>query len=233
MQIQTLDDVIKKGKMPRREFLEYAGKGLAGLAGIGMGMKCKSNPTTPDIPDPKPPDPEPKINLNFTVYNHTQGQLGNFTMEDVDEGTWYEMSMDYIKSRGIDLSTVESRRMAIRKPNFRELVNKTTGQELSVRAPSRTTDYDIFLFNNGNGANYDEMDAQGTHLYNGRHDFKTYRNDHDGQRDDETKYPQKVWTGNSLSEIGGAPGVMVQINSIMNPAAEDRVCYLLAMTQKN
>jgi len=195
-------DLIKKGKMPRREFLEYAGKGLAGLAGIGMGMKCKNNPTTPDIPDPKPPGPEPKINLNFTVYNHTQGQLGNFAMEDVDEGTWHKISMDYIKSKGINLSTVEPRRMAIRKPNFRELVNKTTGQELSVRAPSTTTDYDIFLLNNGNGADYNEMDNQGANMRGGRHDFKTYRSD---------------WAGSSIPEIGGAPGAMIQVDAGMKP----------------
>jgi len=186
------------------------------LASLITGINCKKD--TPFTPDPpKSPEPDTKINLNFTVYNHTQGQLGNFAIPDVEEGTWHKISTDYITNRGIDLSTVESRRMAIRKPNFRELVNKTTGRELSVRAPSTTTDYDIFLFNNGNGADYNEMDAQGAYMRGSRHHFKTYRRDWDGQTGDDTLYPERVWTGSSIPEIGGAPGAMIQVDAGMKP----------------
>ncbi len=185
------------------------------LASLITGINCKKD--TPFTPDPKPPGPDPEINLNFTVYNHTQGQLGNFAIPDVEEGTWHKISTNYIRNKGIDLSTVESRRMAIRRPNFGELLYTTTGQELSIRAPSTKTDYDIFLFNNTNGADYNEMDAQGAHMRGDRHHFKTYRRDWDGQTGDDTLYPERVWTGNSIPEIGGAPGAMIQVDAGMKP----------------
>jgi hypothetical protein len=199
---KTLDKIIREGKMPRREFLEYFGKAALGMAAGGALTDCKS-----------PNSPDDKTKITFTVYNHTQGEIRKYDSGDITNVGVFTKNISDLGVSGVD-----TMRWAVREPGFGKLIGSGKDGIIRLGLPATEVEYDLFLFNTGNNADYAEMDAQGAYMLNGRHDFRTYRQDWDGQTGDENKYPQRVWTGNSLPEIGGNPGAMVQVDSIMNPA---------------
>ena len=183
------------------------------LGGLAMIIAGNNNCKSPSSPDNGNGNGNEKINIAFTVYNHTQGQLGTFTASELDTGGFYDISMDYIRNRGIDLSTVDDMRMAIREYNFGNLLYKTTNGTITIQAPGGDATWDIFLFNNQNGAPYQYMDEQNSGLYLNKHNFVVYRRDFDGQTG-----PEKVWTGSSLPELGNqAGGVWTQLNQALKP----------------
>ncbi len=199
----------KKGKVLLAEnykpnkALRTAGVAALGLVSLLSTMKCGGG-NRGGVNGPKPP------RIILEVYNHTQGYL-----KTVDSG---ELTSQYsIGINQLGVSGVDNMRWAVRQTGFGDKV--ATGYDGIIRLPLPSTEvnYDLFLFNTGNNADYVEMDAQGAILLNGKHNLKGYRQDYDGQTGNNKKYPQRVWTGDSLPEIGGNPGVYVQIDSIMHP----------------
>lgn len=76
-----------KKSMNRRDFLDIASKiaGGAAIASIPIIGGCKGNPSGPE-PPPPPPQPVP-VNLEFKVYNHTQGLKASFSKSQVMSAT--------------------------------------------------------------------------------------------------------------------------------------------------
>jgi hypothetical protein len=169
---------IKEGKMPRREFLEYMGKGALALgtgAATGLLGGCKKNPIIPPTPTP--------VTLNFEVYNHTQGFLTNFTRNTMSG------EPVTVKISELGVTGVDDKRIVIRHDNFGNRVasNLTIG-ETSFYAPGQNKDYDVFLFNNSNNAPYQCMDDKNSSLYLNKRNYVVYRADRDGQT-----CPEEIW----------------------------------------
>src|SRR5512143_2283802 len=96
----------------RRSFLETAGRIGAGaiLGSIPIINGCKGGgPTTPD----EPPDPAVPVDLDFTVYNHTQGPRGSFRRTGVMSGTAVELSVPALISE-LGITDVYSRAICVR-----------------------------------------------------------------------------------------------------------------------
>ena len=83
----------------RRGFLKAAGKaGTAiALASLPLANSCKGG----DPSGPEPLDPIP-VNLEFKVYNHTQGLKASFTKDQIMSGTKLALN---IADRGYVLET--------------------------------------------------------------------------------------------------------------------------------
>jgi len=215
LQEETQDTARKLG---RRKFLELAGKGGVGaalasasLATIPFLSSCKGETPTGPSPTSRP------VTLQFDVYNHTQGPVANFVKDNVMSSTNLSLSVaSLIADYGI--SNVDAVRIALRKDNFGTFVKYSNTGMLDFTVPDKSTNYDIFLFNNSGmmGSLYDWMESQRWPVKllespNLPNLFTVYRKDFDGQTGEE-----RVWGGQFLPEIGDY-GVFDQLNNVLSP----------------
>jgi len=150
--------------------------------------------------------------LQFDVYNHTQGPVANFVKDNVTSGTNLSLSVaNLIANYGI--SNVDAMRIALRQDNFGTFVKYSNTGMLDFTVPDKSTNYDIFLFNNSGSSLYDWMEAQRwpVKLLDGPNLFTVYRKDFEGQTGEE-----RVWGGQFLPEIGDY-GVFDQLNNPLSP----------------
>lgn len=198
---QDLEQKIRKGGMTRRDFLKLSGRYAGGLgiaAGTGLLAGCNKKNGNPIGPT------NPRYRLN--IYNHTQGFLRTY-----DTGN---LSGEFsIRITDLGVSGVDEYRWAARDPGFGAL--RASGKDGTIRLamPGTETEYDLFLFNTSNEAPYQWMDEQNANFFGGSHDLIVYRKDFDGQTG-----PQRVWTGDNLSDYGiPAGGVFPQLNQALKP----------------
>ncbi|TFH65757.1 MAG: hypothetical protein E4G90_05740 [Gemmatimonadales bacterium] len=211
--------------MNRRNFLGLAGKIGAAVASLPLINSCKGSTT----PEPPPPPPVP-VNLEFKVYNHTQGLKANFSKSQVMSGTMVVLNIADLLSQ-YAISGVDNRRIALRGDNFGTLIQYSKEGSANLTVPRQDTVYNIFLFNSGPNDLYVWLD--GLACVGWTQDFKSsiipvYRKDLDGQTGEE-----RVWGGEPVPEIGGNRGVFDQINQVLKPEwAQFRYGYFDRITQE-
>lgn len=137
----------------RREALRLTARTALAAAGTVVIGRCKGT-TTPD-PEPPPPDP---VEVRVRFYNHTQGYLGEKAYTG-QAGTPLTVSVADCP----DTTTVHPNRLAVREAVSNGWLGKLveysrTGQLLYANFPSRDSQYDAFLMNKINGADYDLID---------------------------------------------------------------------------
>jgi len=207
-QVETADKTTN-----RRQFLSLVGRGAgaalatASLAPILFDSGCKNSPTGPS----EPPESVP-VNLQFDIYNHTQGHIATFTKDKVMSGSSLSFSVSSIKSQ-YGITNVDNVRMVVRTKTSGAYINYTHSDSLTFVAPQKDTSYDMFLFNNVGTQLYSWMETQTwpIKLLPGSTTFPVYRKDSDGQTGDEG-----VWGGRILAETGNY-GVFDQLNNVLNP----------------
>lgn len=204
--------------MNRRDFLRFAGKagGAAAIASSPLLNSCKGGPVAPD--DPIPPKPVP-VNLQFDIYNHTQGLQASFSESNILSNSDYLLRVPDLISR-YGIRNVDPNRIAVRNDNFwTPAATYSRLGSTKLKVPDKDTNFDIFLFNNGGGIwLYDWLDAlaerwpanERKNMYR-RNFFSFYRRDYDGLTGEE-----RVWGGAVLPETGEY-GVFDQLNSTLKP----------------
>lgn len=136
--------------LSRRELLRLLGQAGTTAAGIAILGTCKGTPTSPG---PEPPKPVHSTVL-VRFYNHTQGYLGEKTYNGTSD------SLLPVKAGDCpDVSTVDMNRIAVREAAEggwlgRRIEYSSTGQLKSTKFPTQDSEYDAFLMNKTNGADY-------------------------------------------------------------------------------
>lgn len=145
------DDTLKM-VIRRREALRLAGKaGLAAAGAVVLG-RCKGATT----PDPEPPPVSVSVLVRF--YNHTQGYIGEKVYSGLSDSPLAIRVDDCPDTR-----TVDSSRLAVREAAKGGWLGKhvefsRTGQLSRAKFPKQDMEYDAFLMNITNGADYDLID---------------------------------------------------------------------------
>lgn len=206
-------DFVPRGPN-RRDFLRSIGKAGAGIALASLPLldSCKGGGST--TPEP-PPSPVP-VNLQFKIYNHTQGLRGSFSKSGVQSGTALSLGASTLAAEH-GIADVDTTRIAIRGENFGSLGVYKRADFATLIVPRIDTNYDIFLFNDA-GAGYlydwqDDLSARWNNwgmMYN-RYPLGFYRKDLDGQTGEE-----RIWGGEILPETGSY-GVFDQLNNALKP----------------
>jgi hypothetical protein len=193
--------------MNRRAFLERTVIAGAGAVSAALFESCKANPTTPDDPD-LPPVP---VNLQFEVYNHTQGLKASFSKSGIMSETRLALTASgLISEYGIE--HVVSNKLALRGEDFGGLFFYAKEGSVTVSVPRSDTKFSIFLFNDAGEALYNWYDTFKTRGIMYDHNVLAfYRKDYDGLTGEE-----RVWGGELLAETGGY-GVFDQINAALQP----------------
>ena len=102
--------------------------------------------------EPETPEPSVQVTLSFKIYNHTQGLIKNYTKKaTAGEGA-------YIRISELEVSGVDDKRIVIREENFGEFVEFSRLSEAAFIAPQADKNYDIYLMNASNGADYNIID---------------------------------------------------------------------------
>lgn len=197
--------------MDRREFFRVAGKAGTGiaLASLPLVSGCKGG----DPSGPEPLDPVP-VNLEFKVYNHTQGLRASFTKNQMMSGTKLTLNIADILGQ-YAITGVDTRRISLREDNSGKLIEYSKVGLVNLTIPRNDTTFNIFLFNSGPNDLYqwfENQPATGWDSTFRQSLIKVYRQDFDGQTGQE-----KVWGGEPVPEIGGNPGVFDQMNQALKP----------------
>jgi len=196
--------------MDRRGFLRAAGKAGTGIAlgSLPLINSCKGN----GIMTPEPPPKPVPVNLDFKVYNHTQGLQAQFSQNNAMSGSTLTFSVSDIASR-YGIRNVDPVRIVIRKANFGAYVDYSNQGTAKLGVPRENASFDIFLFNAAGSQLYAWGDAQRWVL---RLVASTspvvYRQDEGGRTGEE-----RVWGGEFLPETGNL-GVFDQYNELLHPA---------------
>lgn len=149
-------------KISRRELLRLIGKGGVAAAGITILGNCKGGPTTPD---PQPPPPPPvRSNVLVKFYNHTQGYLGERTYSGMSDQT-----LEIKVSDCPNTSTVNPNLIAVRQAITNGWLGdyvefSWTGKLNFAKFPRQDSEYNAFLMNNTNGADYDVLESGAHYL---------------------------------------------------------------------
>jgi len=192
----------------RRSFIRGSAITGAALAASTFLAGCKGA-TEPENITPVP------VDLQFDVYNHTQGFLTSFTKTGIMSGTkltLYPSTIVYEHG----LQHVDNSRIALRQDNFGSLIQYARGGGAQLEVPRANKSYDIFLFNDSAVEFYnwkDDLSARWNNwamMYTKNH-LTFFRAD----RDDITG-EERVWGGELLPEIGDY-GVFDQINNALKP----------------
>ena len=170
--------------MNRRTFIRGSAITGAALAASTFLAGCKGA-TEPENITPVP------VDLQFDVYNHTQGLLTSFTKTGVMSGTTLTLYPSTIVYEH-GLQHVDNTRMALRKDNFGTLIQyaRAGGGGAQIEVPRVNTSYDIFLFNDSAVWLYDWTDNLSARwnnwsmMYSKNH-LRFFRADRDGLTGEE------------------------------------------------
>jgi len=177
--------------------------------------KKKNNDTTP-------PNPNTPIDINFTVYNHTQGKIGTYKI-NTTTGTKTDINiatvLEYLRTHDGDntKANVDDKRIAIRYATQNNKIGNfiaysNTGAA-SITPTTNMTNIEAWLMNASNKAPYncvdnDTFNGPGGQMYLGKRNYTVKREDKDGYTG-----PEEVWSG----KIDGQEGVFIQMRKAMNP----------------
>ena len=143
-----------KKKLKRREFLDLMGQAATAVSGITLLGSCKGgNPAGPN-PPPKPV----QSNVLVRFFNHTQGYIGEKTYAGLSDQV-----LPIKVSDCPDISKSDPNRIAVRKAAnggwLGSLIEYSTNGMLNkAKYPTTDSEYDAFLMNNTNGADYSLID---------------------------------------------------------------------------
>ncbi|MBU1199793.1 MAG: hypothetical protein KJ685_08205 [Nanoarchaeota archaeon] len=154
----TLDKLKSEGKEKKKKSaLPWIIGGLALAGGVAAAVLLKKKP------DPVTPDTDYNTNLNVQVINHTQGILGNYTINNVMTSSQVTISIDEIVN-ALGLTNVDDKRIAVRGPlnDCKYLDFDRDGDVIFTVNRSHKDpwnfQYTLFLFNASNGTNYGLID---------------------------------------------------------------------------
>ena len=143
------------GRLTRRDLLRRLGRGGLAAAGLAALAGCRGS-STPDTPEP-PPSVKVRVLAHF--YNHTQGYIG--------DREYSGMSGSLLPIRIADspeVSSVDPSRFSVRSASKggwlgTRIEFSTTGQLNTALFPGQDAEYDVFLMNKTNGADYSLIDG--------------------------------------------------------------------------
>ncbi len=153
---KMMDEQKKKEEEKKGSSWYWWVLGLVGAAGLGyLGYKLlnEKTPVTAKIN---------KINLEFDVYNHTQGYITHYSKPNIDAGS--SVTIDANNITGI--SGVLKDHIIVRKANVNnhlgELIafNKSGGSVTFTAPQASENDVIILLNNTAGGSRYDLIDTQ-------------------------------------------------------------------------
>ncbi len=169
-------------RLSRRELLRQLGRGGLAAAGLVAMARCKGS-TTPQPPEPPPP--AVRVNVLAKFFNHTQGHIGDREYSGLSDSPLVIKISDCP-----DISTVDPNRFAVREAAhggwLGRLVEFSASGQLSLaKYPGQDMEYDIFLLNKTNNADYSLIEHNDG-LYRGQTPAATWdREDHDASGPDE------------------------------------------------
>ena len=197
----SLDErLIRSGGMSRRDFLGLAGKSL--ILGVTASIiGCKSNPVGPEVPS--------EVDLGLYFRNATQGEIFN---RSVRAKPGSELILYAGEVQGKPNSNVDDRRITVRDSVVSPggLVAHSVNGSVVFKVPSRSSDYGVYLYDKGNGADYNIIDdnvlgsTRGSRLIFGLRHYRVSYEDRDGQ-----VCPDGVWFG----MINGYVGALDQLSN--------------------
>lgn len=139
-------------RLNRREFLDRSGKIVGGLTGVGIlsslpiiNSGCKGN---------GPRDP---VKVNITFFNHTQGELGQKSYDGLS-GEYLEINVGSLGYDGVDRNRIAVRKATGNRETMGELLRFSKTGSVSPKFPENDENWEAYLMNTGNGANYNFID---------------------------------------------------------------------------
>lgn len=183
-------------RLTRRQLLGQLGRGGLAAAGLAALGGCKGA-TAPDTPEPPPPSV--RVNVLAHFFNHTQGFIG--------DREYVGMSGTPLSIKIVDcpaVSSVDPSRFAVREAAKGGWLGKfvafsKSGELTATKFPSQDMEYDVFLLNRTNGADYSLIDDNDG-LYMGQTPKTTWdREDWDATGPDEIPHEAMRQIGQALT----------------------------------